>query len=432
MNMKRTLLLCITIVLSSHLNVFADSWKQATAFDSFSDSSNCVARVTPSSNEVSAKLDVCSLKTGKRTLVWSIDLSNSVSPTDVRISNDGKHVITFDNWARVGYGDDVVAIYNRSGLLRKYSLEELFERPKGDNLLGDWRYFSNRFPHSTSSRWWRSNSFGFFDDQESTYALWIDWDCRWLAWDMLTGKTITVSKDQTEKWNRKCRVMALERIEKEGDYISDYELLGKLKNPEDKDIVRKLLEDTDFHTAGTSCFRNDDPPVFAFTSESSKRQAADRILARWDESFSPDKDDNKDYTFLGSLKFTVTFPEPPLKGEGHIIVYLDEHSSGKQPDPKAVPRHYLFADLKKSYPFNIDKMAEEPKLERTVNCEIKGITPGTYSITALWDRRKPFLAKAPPYVSGKGDVITKEPVTITVKAGSIVDGIHIQCMDICE
>ena len=60
---------------------------------------------------------------------WRRKLDNRTMPLEVLISNDGAHLVTLDNYAAVGKGDDVVVIYRRGGeLVRKLSLGDLISR----------------------------------------------------------------------------------------------------------------------------------------------------------------------------------------------------------------------------------------------------------------------------------------------------------------
>ncbi len=78
---------------------------------------------------------------------WTTDLTNDVAPVDVVVSNDGRFAVALDNWHAMGYGDDVVAIYDwRGKLVRKYSLEQLLNQNVG------------RVTQSVSSRWWREQA----------------------------------------------------------------------------------------------------------------------------------------------------------------------------------------------------------------------------------------------------------------------------------
>jgi TonB family protein len=57
---------------------------------------------------------------------WEAALVNEVSPVRALVSGSGRYVVTFDNWHSVGYGDDVVVIYNaQGGLIKKFGLEDL-------------------------------------------------------------------------------------------------------------------------------------------------------------------------------------------------------------------------------------------------------------------------------------------------------------------
>jgi TonB family protein len=71
-------------------------------------------------------------------------LINEVSPTSALVSNDGKYVVTFDNWHSVGYGPDVVVIYRADGtLVKQFGLSDLFTERDIE-----------KFSRSVSSIWW--------------------------------------------------------------------------------------------------------------------------------------------------------------------------------------------------------------------------------------------------------------------------------------
>jgi len=79
---------------------------------------------------------------------WKTKLVNEVSPVNVLVSNQGDYVVTFDNWHGVGYGDDVVVIYDASkgSLIRSFGLSEFLTDSDIESL-----------PTSTSSIWWGGN-----------------------------------------------------------------------------------------------------------------------------------------------------------------------------------------------------------------------------------------------------------------------------------
>jgi hypothetical protein len=69
------------------------------------------------------------------TQVWERNLVNRFAPVDAVVSNDGQYVVTFDNWYHVGYGADVMVVYNHNGDLRKmYSLQDISPFPVNDYL----------------------------------------------------------------------------------------------------------------------------------------------------------------------------------------------------------------------------------------------------------------------------------------------------------
>jgi len=77
-------------------------------------------------------------------IVWKQDLINQVAPTTVLVSNDGRYVVTFDNWSSMGYGVDVMVVYDHQGyLLKRYNLEQISPFP------------INLYDRTISSIWWR-------------------------------------------------------------------------------------------------------------------------------------------------------------------------------------------------------------------------------------------------------------------------------------
>lgn len=77
-------------------------------------------------------------------LVWRGPLVNATAPTRALVADDASHLVTFDNWGSMGYGDDVVVIYDVGGkLVRKLSLEEILPRE-----------YVSHLPRSVSSIWW--------------------------------------------------------------------------------------------------------------------------------------------------------------------------------------------------------------------------------------------------------------------------------------
>lgn len=82
---------------------------------------------------------------GKWEPVWAIPLLNPMAPVSVLVSDDGRHVVTFDNWHSMGHGEHVVVIYGPEGkLVRSMALTDIVPAD-----------FADALPHSVSSIQWR-------------------------------------------------------------------------------------------------------------------------------------------------------------------------------------------------------------------------------------------------------------------------------------
>ena len=76
--------------------------------------------------------------------IWNKKLINKVSPVFALVSNDGKRVVTLDNWHSMGYGNEVLVVYDEVGeLVRKYQLEDFSVFTLNDYYI------------TVSSIWWR-------------------------------------------------------------------------------------------------------------------------------------------------------------------------------------------------------------------------------------------------------------------------------------
>ena len=82
-------------------------------------------------------------------------LANELAPMKALVADSGRYVVTFDNWGRLGYGDEVVVIYRSDGtLVRKLGLADFLTEP-------DIRSLS----HTASSIWW-GGPLGFDEQAE--------------------------------------------------------------------------------------------------------------------------------------------------------------------------------------------------------------------------------------------------------------------------
>lgn len=81
---------------------------------------------------------------GKWQPVWAGPLMNPVAPVSVLVADDGRHVVTFDNWGSVGHGEHVIVIYGPEGkLVRSLALTDLVPED-----------YIEALPRSVSSIYW--------------------------------------------------------------------------------------------------------------------------------------------------------------------------------------------------------------------------------------------------------------------------------------
>lgn len=82
-------------------------------------------------------------------LVWKEKLINYVAPRKVIISNDGRYMVTIDNWASLGGGLDVFVVYDgKTGmLLNRYALDDFSPFP------------INQYMMTISSIWWSCDNY---------------------------------------------------------------------------------------------------------------------------------------------------------------------------------------------------------------------------------------------------------------------------------
>ena len=78
------------------------------------------------------------------TKVWEVPLVNEVAPVHALVANGGGHIVTFDNWHSVGFGDNVVVIYRSDGsMVRAMKLTDILPED-----------YVRALPTSVSSMWW--------------------------------------------------------------------------------------------------------------------------------------------------------------------------------------------------------------------------------------------------------------------------------------
>lgn len=154
----------IALFFGLHGLAMADSWPSPTVQTTLS--ANEAFRFTVTPREVKSQLAYFEAKAAGKDLpsstpatgllerrngtkwetVWRGELVNEVAPVTTLVSDDGKWVVTFDNWHSVGFGANVVVIYGEKGqLVRSLKLDDLMPG-----------YFLDGLPRSISSLWWQS------------------------------------------------------------------------------------------------------------------------------------------------------------------------------------------------------------------------------------------------------------------------------------
>jgi hypothetical protein len=131
----------------------ADSWRAPTPSISHSRSGNYRVTITPKpwgaeaarpGARDAAHARVERFESDHFVDDWEQPLVNELMPVEALIPDDGAYLVTFDNWGRVGVGDDVVVIYRRGGaLVRKLALEEILPEA-----------YIRHLPSTVSSVWW--------------------------------------------------------------------------------------------------------------------------------------------------------------------------------------------------------------------------------------------------------------------------------------
>jgi hypothetical protein len=98
-------------------------------------------------------------------LVWNRPLANEVGPVSASVSNQGM-IATFDNWHSMGYGKNVVVLYDRSGRkIRSMALDDILPKT-----------YIEALPHSVSSIWWGGDHHFSSDGKQLTLRVVVPFD----------------------------------------------------------------------------------------------------------------------------------------------------------------------------------------------------------------------------------------------------------------
>ena len=122
------------------------------------------------------------VKVDRDSLIWERQLSNRVAPQTAILSNDGRFLVTFDNWGSLGFGTDVMAYYNDKGeLIKKHSLEDISPFP------------INNYKRTISSILWKCGT--SFIDNERIEVCFRD------AKNLVARRSVDLINHTMEKYN---------------------------------------------------------------------------------------------------------------------------------------------------------------------------------------------------------------------------------------
>lgn len=427
----KKILLILFVVIPGIKAVYADTWFCPPEVNYCSENRLFFARVIAAKESNEPFVEVFHTEVSIETFLWKATLGNDYSPGKAFVSNEGEYVVTINECSgRVhgGFGDYVVAFYNKEGLIKNYSLEQILHYP--DKI--DKKEFRRLTRRTTSGRSWARKPV-FFDsfDNKLFFCAWLTYGQRWLAWNVSTGKEIKIEDLMVQRWNKKGRLWALKEIEKGTDYYyTPYQFLGNLKNPDDRPLIEKLLLDDNFVEVGRrrhAVRSATDHPIYhleRYTYSSSKRLLADRILANWDgKHFQMRSSWMQPHYYLGKVEGIVKLPRTDEPKKGTLWIYLIPSTVNKNKWYEKPLIHRLvvpFSDFSFRN-FDLEHTKEFP-------FAVAGVTPGEYWLKAVLDRTKPISKQSDRiYLPQQGDYVSLESPVITVKARKTVDKITIDC-----
>ncbi len=252
---------------------------------------------------------------------------------------------------------------------------------------------------------------------------------RWLAWDVSTGEEVEINDALREYFNEKGLQWARKyNLEERGSidfHYSAYALdfLGIFRRDKDRKFIESFLGDTNFYTG----YEQRDNKFISYHSYSGTRSRIDKILAEWDgKTIVKPISSDQGYYYLGVVKGTIELTRVPKAGDHYLCIYLIPSEIDKSKWFNEVPVHRLCAYFSEYSPNDMQWPG------KNISFSISGVTPGEYRITAVWDLAKPYNF-GDNYIKGlpqEGDYQSKESPLITVKAGEIIEGINLDCLQL--
>jgi hypothetical protein len=412
-------LLALLIVLMAAVPAAADSWMPPQELEAQSPNGRFVARTTPAKTRerspkeppAPARLVVYRQPGGEK--VWEAILSNKVSPTQLRLSDDGDYVVTLENWFGAGYGDDVLAFYRRGEQVQRFSLEQILGVEKID--FGD-----EQVSFSTSSRNWRATSIDFIDAPNQAgagggvqgYVIWLGKADRWLAWDMSTGRPLAGTESRRQRWANLARQRALDMLNRPGEVPTGIAFLAKLRRPEDHArIVAQLASGSFSGGFGHEVDAQHKTERTEFFASSWAREAADKALAQWDNVPW-----NEQGVRLATVHGTVELPFEP-NHDTTLHVHLVPENVGRAAWADSKLLIHAGGQFSEHGPTAIHKQ---------IDFAFNQVTPGRYWVKVVLDVAEPHGDEFAAYRGEKGDYET-ESNAIEAKAGAKAEVGTLRC-----
>jgi hypothetical protein len=209
---------------------------------------------------------------------------------------------------------------------------------------------------------------------------------------------------------------------------SQFGLLARLHNPEDRKIIGDLVEkgETPLHRFGRIRYGTPDP--YDFDQTDVVRAEGDWLLALWDRKVTNrlrsgrfENVSDRPRFFLGKVYGTVRLPMPmPIYGSLTQATQLHvrliraedaERTSGKVREERL------------SGTIGFDR-ARNRKVVCDANFGFTTVPPGTYRLKVIWDKRAPH---SDTNSAGPGDYESAISTPVTVTAGGVISNIILYC-----
>jgi hypothetical protein len=364
---------------------------------------------------------------GKETNLWARTFWNRtlqmIRPEDVLVSDDG------DFFVLVSRGGWDAALY------REHLEKELTH---GDQQQQESLFISE------------PEGFGQLDriNGQTVIGIWMRDRNRWEGFAPADGSKITVPAEVTKRWDSEARERVIAKINnakrdalrrKAGGFSRtlgklasaamstnavsplreiDYEFLTALHVPEDRRILLERLnsEEPSFVQGSSQMWAqfNDDFAGYRIDDIDLNRAHADWLLAVWDGKATADMRpvrrgnvEDAPRFFLGAVEGCIRFPFPiNLRSPvAEVRLRLVRGKSGEQGDNSGRAMYG-------------SEPIEEAKFR------FRTITPGTYRLKAVWDRRAPLNNTNS---AGPGDYESAFSMPFVIRAGSTVSNVVLFC-----